>query len=87
MPKFPPSIAAEVYRLDLWMGSYRSKTPKRSSLWSNREVVGLFFSAVRGNVARKDRNFKPTEQYLDSAGRKRFKGTKDVTKTGFLGWS
>ena len=39
-------------------------------------MVGLFFSAVRGHVAKKDRNFKPTEQYLDSAGRKRFKGTK-----------
>ena len=50
-------------------------------------MVGLFFSAVRGHVAKKDRNFKPTEQYLDSAGRKRFKGTKDLTKTGFLGWT
>ena len=45
--KAPTGLASQVFRLDLWMGSYGARTPKRTRLWSNSKVISGFFTSEK----------------------------------------
>ena len=84
---------AQVYKVSLWLGQYKAATAKRITLWSSTPRVSGFWSSKKFNMkefkkaqSRKKQVLKPTIAYVDSQGKKRWKGTSDLTKTGTLGY-
>ena len=67
------------------MAAYGSKTPKRTSLWSNSRVISGFFTSRKIKRTGKQSGFKTTKRYVDHNGKKRFQGNKNLRKTGILG--
>ena len=82
--KAPTGLASQVFRLDLWMGSYGARTPKRTRLWSNSKVISGFFTSEKLKLV-KHVHYKTTKRYKDSTGQERFQGNKKLTDTGSLG--
>ncbi|CAE7576215.1 unnamed protein product [Symbiodinium sp. CCMP2592] len=72
----------QVYRLDLWMALFGSRTPKRSSLWSNSRVISLFFSSRKLQRSLQDPTFKTTKRYVNEKGKQCFEGNRNLTDTG-----
>ena len=82
----------QVYRVSIWMGRFMAATPKPTLLWSSTPAICGFWSSRKFSLKKfkvKSENrasLKPTIQYCDKAGRKRWQGTSDLTKTGTLGF-
>ena len=77
---------AKVYRCNFWMCFYNSKTPKRTSLWSNSKYIQRFWLGKltkkgREYLKRKHGDFKTVIKYTDKSGRKRFHGSKQLRST------
>ena len=87
IPYFPePWVSSKVQCVKWWMGHYQSKTPKRHYAYGNTCVI---LGLDRGRL----RKWKPTggvktvtaERYVDSKGKKRYKGTSKLRSTEKLG--
>ena len=81
---------AKVYRCNFWMAFFNSKTPKRTSLWSNSKQIRKFWlgkltKEIRQSLKKNNPDFKTTVTYVDSQGKKRFHGTKSLRSTQNLG--
>lgn len=79
----------QVYRCNFWMLFFKSKSPKRSSLWSNSKHVAKFWMGkltkrIREQHKKENPNFKTTVQYVKD-GRKRYHGSKQLRSTQKLG--
>ena len=73
------------------MAFFNSKTPKRTSLWSNSKQIRKFWlgkltKEVRQSLKKNNPDFKTTVTYVDSQGKKRFHGTKSLRSTQNLGF-
>ena len=72
------------------MGRFQAATPKPSLLWSSTMAISGFWSHRKFSIKdfKKKRQgqakLKPTKQYVDKAGKRRWTGTSDLTKTGML---
>ena len=71
------------------MGHYEAATPKPTMLWSSTPTIfgfwnGKFnmnlFKAKKADVG----GTKPVIRYKDKEGRKRWQGTRDLTRTATL---
>lgn len=72
-----------VYKSAWWMWHYGAKTPKRHYALSNSKgIASLNRGTLTGWSAAMDPENKTTRRYVDTAGRKRFVGTKHLKKTG-----
>ena len=73
----------EVFRSEFWMKHYNHGTPKRSCLWSTAWPI-FFFN--KGKLCRRkaQKSYDTTVRYIDSKGRARFKGSKDLKRTQIL---
>lgn len=81
-------MSREVYRVTFWMKHFGSSTAKRTCIWSTSKLITAFWWGVLTKKEAKKKTgkqqLKPVKQYFDKTGRKRFKGTLDLTKTGHL---
>ena len=90
-PWFANIALMQVYRVSIWMGKFLSATPKPTLLWSSTSAISGFWSCRKFSLkkfkakAEHRPSLKPTIQYRDKAGRKRWQGTSDLTKTQILG--
>lgn len=71
------------------MAYFKSKTPKRTTVWSTRPEIRKFWlgrltKKLREKLRRKNPNFKSTIKYVDKDGRKRYFGSKQLKSTGSL---
>ena len=88
---FANKALMQVYRVSIWMGKFLSATPKPTLLWSSTSAISGFWSCRKFSLkkfkakAEHRPSLKPTIQYRDKAGRKRWQGTSDLTKTQILG--
>jgi hypothetical protein len=64
------------------MRGFGSKTPKRTTIWSNSSAVRFFTTSKK---ARKVVGRKLADTYMDSKGRKRFKGNGNLRKSQYHG--
>ena len=64
-----------------WMGHYTARTPKRHVLFANSPAIGLFDLGCLSKKARKPDAPKTCVSYVDSRGRRRYKGTKHLKST------
>ena len=85
-------MLAKVYKVSLWLGRFKAATAKRITLWSSTPRISGFWSNKKFNLKqfrktqqRRKKALQPTIAYVDSEGKRRWKGTKDLTKTGSLG--
>ncbi|CAJ1410660.1 unnamed protein product [Effrenium voratum] len=78
------ACSVPVWRIAFWMGTFGSKTPKRSLVWSNAGGIGALFSSALLNpkTFKKDPNFRPTIKYVNKQGKSSWQGTKQLTETG-----
>ncbi|CAL1162909.1 unnamed protein product [Cladocopium goreaui] len=67
-----------VFKQSFWMRGFGSKTPKRTTIWSNSSAVRFFTTSKK---ARKVVGRKFADTYMDSKGRKRFKGNGNLQKS------
>lgn len=59
------------------MRGWGSKTPKRTSLWSNSRAIRKFRTAAKHSKAPK-KSHQLADVYFDRAGRKRYKGNRHL---------
>ena len=79
-----PPEPIEVYKQSFWMRGFGAKTPKRTTLWSNSSGVRFFCtSKLARKGAKGDKAPKLADTYLDSQGRKKFKGNAQLRKSQF----
>ena len=69
---------------------FGSKSPKRTSLWSNSPEIAKFWlgkltKKIREEHKKRHPDFRTTIQYVDKDGRKRFHGSKQLRSTQNLG--
>ena len=81
-----PQILSQVFRCNFWMAFFNSRSPKRTSLWSNSRLVSKFWlgkltKKVREEQKKKYPNFQTTVKYKDAGGRTRFHGSKQLRST------
>ena len=79
----------QVYRISIWMGRYKAATPKPTLLWSSTHAITGFWSHRKFGMKqfkqkRGQPKLKPTKQYVDKQGQRKWQGTADLTKTGML---
>lgn len=87
----PTLLAAQVYRCNFWMAFFNSKSPKRTSLWSNSRYIRKFWlgkltKEKKAELNRKNSGFKTVIKYTDKQGKKRFHGSKQLRSTQKPGW-
>lgn len=85
----PPPISfqllAEVYKVGLWMRLWGAACPKRTILFSNGKAVKMLWTGAL------DRKKYPSliqtaTKYIDGAGKRRYKGSKELKSTQSLAW-
>ena len=65
-----------------WMGHYKAPTPKRHYAYSNSPAIKRIDKGVLQGWKQKGKaKNKPVEHYVDSKGRKRYKGTPSLRST------
>jgi len=64
----------------MWMGHYNHPTPKKTTLVSNSEQIAVLGKG-KMSKSQKRTDFKTAVTYLDSKGRKRYKGTPQLRST------
>ena len=69
----------KVFRISFWMRRYGSKTPKRTTMWSNNRKV-FKFATGKLKLKKRDRSHVLATYYIDSQGRKRFTGKGKAMK-------
>ena len=84
-----PEFCIQVYRISIWMGRYKAPTPKPTLLWSSTHAITGFWShrkfGMKKFKAKKGGpKLRPTKQYVDKSGKRRWAGTRDLVKTGRL---
>ncbi|CAL1157992.1 unnamed protein product [Cladocopium goreaui] len=70
-----------VFRQSFWMRGFGSKTPKRTTLWSNSSGVRFFCTSKKARKGRGGATPKLADTYRDALGRKRFKGNANLRKS------
>lgn len=80
-----PQLGAptQVFKISFWMRGFGSKTPKRTTLWSNSSAIRFFHTSRK---ARKLVKAKLADTYRDKQGRKRFKGNSNLRKSQCFGY-
>jgi len=68
-----------VFKQAFWMRGFGAKTPKRTTLWSNSSGIRCFCTSKRSMY--KPGVHKLADTYLDSVGRKRFKGNRNLRQS------
>ena len=77
---------AQVQEVRWWMASYGADTPKRHVCYSNSvQIKKLDKGRLQGWKRRSGKKVKTVEHYRDSTGKRRWKGTKALRATEFLG--
>ena len=77
---------AQVPEVRWWMASYGADTPKRHVCYSNSvQIKKLDKGRLQGWKLRSGKKVKTVEHYRDSTGKRRWKGTKALRATEFLG--
>ena len=74
------TLLAQVWRQSFWMRGWGSKTPKRTSLWSNSFAIRKFQTASKFSRAIKAGR-ELADVYYDRAGQKRYKGNKRLKQS------
>ena len=73
----------EVYCQKFWMKHWGHPNPKHSIMWSTSPLIRmLYLGKLIGDQRRSQ--YKSAVAYKDSRGRKKYKGTKDLKRTGLL---
>ena len=72
---------AKVYKQSFWMRGWGSQTPKRTTLWSNSTGIRYFSTAKKAAGLHRKGSYKLADTYIDSLGRKRFKGNRNLRKS------
>ena len=67
---------SEVFKQSFWMRGFGSKTPKRTTLWSNSTGVRFFSTSKRARG--KKTSLKLADVYYDVHGKKRYKGNSNL---------
>lgn len=69
-------LDSKVFRQSFWMRGWGSATPKRTTLWPNSTAVRYF--ATTAKARGKKSMVQLADIYFDSAGRKRYKGNRNL---------
>lgn len=77
----------KIFRICIWMGSFNAPTPKPTLLWSSTAAISGFWTGrfhLKDFKEKENRAgyLKPVRRYTDSKGRRKYQGTRDLTKTG-----
>ena len=73
----------EVYCQKFWRKHWGHPNPKHSIMWSTSPLIRmLYLGKLIGDQRRSQ--YKSAVAYKDSRGRKKYKGTKDLKRTGLL---
>ena len=76
------TLLPQVWRQSFWMRGWGSRTPKRTSLWSNSYAIRKFQTASKFSRAVKaGAGIELADVYYDKAGRKRYKGNKRLKQS------
>ena len=83
---FKLSWLVKVFRCNFWMMFFNSKSPKRTSLWSNSRHICRFWMGkltrkLREDLKKKYPAFSTTIKYKNKAGKTRFHGSKQLRST------
>jgi hypothetical protein len=78
-----PGTWPQVFRHSFWMRGFGSRTPKRTTIWSNSSAIRFFTTSKK---ARRVVDRKLADSYVDGAGRKRFKGNANLRKSQYFGY-
>ena len=83
---FKLSWLVKVFRCNFWMMFFNSKSPKRTSLWSNSRHICRFWMGkltrkLREDLKKKYPDFSTTIKYKNKAGKTRFHGSKQLRST------
>ena len=80
--------STQVYRVNWWMGHYGHMSPKRHKAFTNNKSAGRYnmgkLNLKKFRQSQDPSVEKPTVQYMDSHGRKRYAGTKTLKLTQWL---
>lgn len=63
------------------MRGWGSRTPKRTTLWSNSTAIRYFSTTEKALGLNRKGSYKLADTYTDALGRKRFKGNKRLRKS------
>ena len=83
-------LSTKVWKVHMWMGQFQSRTPKRSTLWSNTRFIAGFWSSKKLDMSsfkkakKGNKKFRPVRSWKDKRGRTRWQGTKHLRETGLL---
>ena len=80
------STCTQVFRCNFWMCFFDSKSPKRTSVWSNRSFIKKFWlgklsKKIRQDLKLKYPDFYTTVKYVDKKGKKRYHGSRQLKST------
>ena len=82
-----------MWKTTFYMLHYDSRTPKRTCLWSNCQLIAAFWKGKLSMIEKerkmkankkKNKGFMPVKKYIDKKGKRCYQGTADLTATGYL---
>ena len=76
---------AKVYRQRFWMCHWKHFSPKRSKVWSISFAISALDRGKLANHQKKENKTPTTTRYMDGSGKARFKGTKALKSSQFIG--
>lgn len=87
---FPSApFPAEVYKVRWWMGHYGHSCPKRHKAFTNNRWASRYnkgkLNIKQFKASSDPSEEKPTRQYIDSKGVRRYAGTRALKRTQWLG--
>lgn len=82
---FDLASPTKLYRCSFWMKHYKSKTPKRTRVWSPSWAVAVFGRHGKLRGRGKKSEVETTKVYFDKRGRRRYTASSHLKKTQILG--
>lgn len=79
-------LLSKVYKVNIWMWNFGARTAKPTTLWSSSSMIQGFWSPRKFDMKKyqqlRDKDFQPCKPYYNRNGKKCWKGTSDLKKTG-----